>query len=387
MSVACIFVKVGIAAELNFNGCIVRQVMGHLRCGNLTRGWGFAITGAARLRAADFHRTEPLMTASQSLRYYPDSRPGIVRLRCGRGFTYFDKDGARITDAEERTRLGALAVPPAYENVWICPYVNGHLQATGYDARGRKQYRYHPEWSAAQAETKFASLAAFGATLPRLRRAIRRDLNTEVGAQRFALAAAVAMIDRLALRVGNPEYAKTNGSFGTLTLKGQHVRLRDDKLEVSFKAKGGKRVRRQIADRTLLRVLGEIRELPGAELLAWLDDEGIPHTLSSAALNDYIAEKCGAKGVSAKTFRTWSGTVAAFEVALNDDTPRIKDMANAAAERLNNTPTIARNSYIHPDVLDLCTTPKPIPCAEKQEGLTEPERRLLAFLCAEEDDR
>lgn len=320
------------------------------------------------------------MTVSQSLRYYPDSRPGIIRQRCGRGFTYFDKDGARITDTDERTRLGALAVPPAYENVWICPYINGHLQATGYDARGRKQYRYHPDWSAAQAETKFASLAAFGATLPRLRRAIRRDLNAEAGAQRFALAAAVAMIDRLALRVGNPEYTKTNGSFGTLTLKGQHVRLRDDKLEVSFKAKGGKRVRRQIADRTLLRVLGEIRELPGAELLAWLDDAGTPHTLSSAALNDYIAEKCGAEGVSAKTFRTWSGTVAAFKVALDNDTPRIKDMAEAAAERLNNTPTIARNSYIHPDVLDLCTAPKSIPFAEKQEGLTEPERRLLAFL-------
>jgi len=271
-------------------------------------------------------------------------------------------------------------VPPAYGNVWICPFENGHLQATGYDVRGRKQYRYHPAWSAAQAETKFAGLAEFGAALPRLRRAIMRDLQGEVGAQRFALAAAVAMIDRLSLRVGNPEYTRTNGSFGTLTLKGQHVRLRDDKLEVSFRAKGGKRVRRQIADKTLLRVLGEIRELPGAELLAWLGTDGTAHALTSAALNDYIAEKCGTEGVSAKTFRTWAGTVAAFTVALDTDAPRIKDMAEAAAERLNNTPSIARSSYIHPEVLDLCTTPKSLPEAKPQDGLTQPERRLLAFL-------
>ncbi|MCR8826696.1 hypothetical protein NTA49_09120 [Photobacterium sp. TY 1-4] len=320
------------------------------------------------------------MTATPSLRYYPDKRPGITRQRCGRGFTYFAQDGTRITDKAERARLNALAVPPAYENVWICPFENGHLQATGYDPRGRKQYRYHPAWSAAQSQTKFAGLADFGAALPRLRRAILRDLHSEAGAQRFALAAAVAMIDRLSLRVGNPEYTKTNGSFGTLTLKGQHVRLRDDKLEVSFRAKGGKRVRRQIADKTLLRVLGEIRELPGAELLAWLGTDGTPHTLTSAALNDYIAERSGTDGVTAKTFRTWSGTVAAFKVAMQTDAPRIKDMAEAAAERLNNTPTIARSSYIHPDVLDLCTTPQPLPQARSQDGLTQPEQRLLAFL-------
>ncbi|SDG28502.1 DNA topoisomerase IB [Sulfitobacter delicatus] len=320
------------------------------------------------------------MTAPASLRYYPDSSPGISRRRCGKGFSFFAPDGRCIKDKEERARLVSLAVPPAYKDVWITPYENGHLLATGFDAKGRKQYRYHPLWAEAQAQEKYAGLADFAETIPRLRRRVRRDLKGELGARAFALAAAVAMIDRLSLRVGNQIYAETNQTYGTLTLKRQHLRLRDGKLQASFMAKGGKRVRRQIANRTLMRALQKIRDLPGAELLTWLDDEGQPRSLTSSALNDYISEVTGAEGFSAKTFRTWAGTLAAFEVALAEDTPTIKAMAEAASKRLHNTPTIARNSYIHPEVIELCKTPQPLPEARDIDEMTQAEARLLTFL-------
>ena len=320
------------------------------------------------------------MTAPSTLRYYPDSKPGIARRRCGRGFSYHAPDGRCIKDKAERERLVKLAVPPAYEQVWISPHVNGHLQATGFDARGRKQYRYHPLWSEAQAQEKYASLPEFAETLPRIRRRVRRDLKEELGERAFALAAAVAMIDRLSLRVGNQVYAKTNRTYGTLTLKRRHLVLKDGKLQASFMAKGGKRVRRQIANRTLMRALEKIRDLPGADLLTWLDEEGEPRRLTSSALNDYIAEAAGAEGFSAKTFRTWAGSVAAFDVALKDDKPTIKAMAEAAAQRLHNTPTIARNSYIHPQVIDLCQNLQDLPDPPDIDDMTQAERGLLAFL-------
>lgn len=320
------------------------------------------------------------MTAPAALRYYPDSAPGIARRRCGKGFSFFAPDGTCIKDSDERARLKALAVPPAYEKVWISPFENGHLQATGFDVKGRKQYRYHPLWSEAQAQEKYAALADFAEALPRLRRRVRRDLKEELGAREFALAAAVAMIDRLSLRVGNQVYAKSNGSYGTLTLKRRHLVLRDGKLQASFVAKGGKKVRRQIAHRSLMRALQKIRDLPGADLLTWLDDEGQPRSLTSSALNDYIAEASGREGVSAKTFRTWSGTLAAFEVALKNEKPTIKEMAEAAAERLHNTPAIARSSYIHPEVIDLCETPRRMPEIAEIDEMTRAEARLLAFL-------
>ena len=209
---------------------------------------------------------------------------------------------------------------------------------------------------------------------------MRRDLKEELGERAFALAAAVAMIDRLSLRVGNQVYAKTNRTYGTLTLKRRHLVLKDGKLQASFMAKGGKRVRRQIANRTLMRALEKIRDLPGADLLTWLDEEGEPRGLTSSALNDYIAEAAGAEGFSAKTFRTWAGSVAAFDVALKDDKPTIKAMAEAAAQRLHNTPTIARNSYIHPQVIDLCQNPQDLPDPPDIDDMTQAERGLLAFL-------
>jgi DNA topoisomerase-1 len=311
--------------------------------------------------------------------YYPDDRPGITRRRQGRGFCYLAADGTRIDRGPERERLERMAVPPAYRRVWMSPLPNGHLLATGFDARSRKQYRYHPDWSAARAETKFASLAEFGALLPRIRRRVARDLAAEAGEQDFALAAAVTLIDRLALRVGNEDYLRQNGSDGALTLRRRHLRLGDGRIRLSFTAKGGRKVRRQIGDRRLLGLLEKARDLPGVELLSWLDAEGRPRGLGSAALNRYLAEAAGVEGHTAKTFRTWAGTRAAFLVA-EPGGASVAAMARAAAESLYNTPAIARASYIHPKVIGLADGPPLAIDAPRQDRLTGAESRLLAFL-------
>ncbi|MGZ9809319.1 DNA topoisomerase IB [Pseudoroseicyclus sp. H15] len=313
--------------------------------------------------------------------YYPDHQPGIRRQRRGKGFSYIAADGTRIDRGEERRRLQALAVPPAYENVWISPLHNGHLQATGYDTRERKQYRYYPDWSAARSETKFAGLAEFGRALPAIRRRITRDLGAEAGDKAFALAAAALLIDRLALRVGNDAYLKANGSRGALTLTRRHVRLDGDTLHLSFTAKGGKKVKRKINDKKLQKVLHRARDLPGAELLLWVDEQGERHRVGSSDLNHYLADASGGlEGATAKTFRTWAGTRAAYEVAEHAERLSIKAMAEAAAEELGNTPTIARNSYIHPLVLSLADEPVELPPPVELSGLHAAERRLLALL-------
>lgn len=311
--------------------------------------------------------------------YYTDDQPGIRRLKRGRGFSYVAPDGTSIARGKERARLEGLAVPPAYEDVWMSPLHNGHLQATGRDARQRKQYKYHVEWSAAQAETKFAGLSDFGHMLPRLRRRVGKDLQEEAGERLFALASAVTLIDRAAVRVGNPDYTRENGSYGALTLRASHVRLSGNKIQLRYRGKGGKPVRKQMNDRTLARILHKINDLPGAEILTWTDDSGAAQTLSSTALNNYIAEAAGSQDVTAKTFRTWAGTLAAFEIAEKGNTT-IKAMAEAASERLANTPTVARNSYIHPAVVDLAGSDALDVDGLGKSGLLAAENRLLAFL-------
>ena len=320
--------------------------------------------------------------ASSDLIYYGDDRPGIARLRNGDHFTYRAADGTTIDRKTERARLDAMAVPPAYEDVWMSPLANGHLLATGRDARARKQYRYHEKWAAAQAETKFNGLVAFGHALPKLRRLVKLDLEEDAGERVFALASAVTLIDRASLRVGNADYSRENGSYGTVTLQNRHVKLDGNKISLRYTAKGGKKVRRQINDRTLAKTLGKINDLPGAELLSWVDADGDVHQLNSTALNSYIAQAAGDDGFTAKTFRTWAGTVAAFEVG-EKGAATIKDMAQAAAQQLSNTATVARNSYIHPAVIDLAgSDPLEIDIG-RTSGLFAAEARLLAFL---EDD-
>ena len=314
----------------------------------------------------------------KGLVWYPDDRPGITRKRHGRGFTYKAADGTTIARGAERDRICALAVPPAYEDVWISPRANGHLQATGYDARTRKQYRYHPKWGEARSAEKYDHLPRFGRALPAIRRRVSRDLALEAGDERFALAAAVLLIDRLSMRVGNEAYARENGSYGALTLKRQHLKLTDGGLNLVYTAKGGKKVRRRLSDRKLLRVLNEIRDLPGAELLSWTEADGTVRTLSSGALNAYLAEATE-EPFTAKTFRTWAGTLAAFEAA-EAGSSTIKALSEAAAERLANTPTVARNSYIHPTVIDLAGKDMPKLKSAGVPGLRAAENRLLSLI-------
>lgn len=326
---------------------------------------------------------EPQVEVPAGLVYVTDAMPGIRRLKRGKGFSYLAPDGTAIERGPERERLEKLGVPPAYENVWMCPLPQGHLQATGFDQRARKQYRYHMLWSQHRSGNKFDRLVEFGHCLPAIRARLQRDLKAPPGDPRFALAAAVTLIDRLSLRVGNEEYARENGSYGALTLRNRHVRLHDGEIRLDFKAKSGQRVRRSLKDRRLLRILEKASDLPGAELLTWVDRMGHVHTLSSTQLNGYLDEADGDEDLAftAKTFRTWAGTLAAYERVEEGDRPKVKALAEAASQRLHNTPTVAKGSYIHPRVLALAGEPPPdLGPAEPIPGLSPAERRLLAFL-------
>ena len=326
------------------------------------------------------------MSPSPDLIYYPDSEPGIRRRRQGRGFRYLAPDGTGIDAPEERQRIAALAVPPAYEDVWISPKPLGHLQATGRDQRQRKQYRYHPDWRAMKEAQKYDQLAAFGAALPRIRRAVLRDLSGEAGDRDFAIAAVIALIDRAAMRVGNPAYTSDNGSFGATTLRGRHVSLEDRAIRLDYAAKGGRRRRVSLRDRTLFRVLDRLHDLPGKALVSWIDDAGAPQKVSSEQVNARLSDLADRPGVTAKTFRTWSGSEAALDAIVSGGARTIKAASEAAADRLGNTPSIARTSYIHPAILDLLDDPDRIdriaraPADDGPTGLRQTETRLLRLI-------
>ena len=294
------------------------------------------------------------MPDTSDLVYYPDSRPGIRRRRCGRGFSYLAPDGTRIDAKDERARIEALAVPPAYEDVWISPVPLGHLQATGRDTRKRKQYRYHPDWRAFRDARKFDRLAEFGRHLPGLRRRITRDLrDAEAGDEAYAVAAILALIDRASLRVGHPDYVRENQSYGATTLRRRHVSLEGDTIELHYTAKGGDQVDKVLRDATLERTLARLGDLPGPELVSWLDASGQPRAVTSDMVNGFLAAFTGDAGLTAKTFRTWNGSAAAMAVAARPGRLTIKTMTEAAAMRLHNTPAVARSAYIHPRVIAL----------------------------------
>lgn len=323
----------------------------------------------------------------EGLTYSQDGEPGILRRRHGKGFRYLRQDGLPLSSAE-RTRIRRLGIPPAYDQVWICANPSGHLQATGLDARGRRQYRYHPDWAAWRSDRKFGQLPAFGAALPTLRRRLERDLQNDTGDMTFCLAALVTLLDRTWLRIGNPVYAAQNRSFGASTLLARHLTLADGHVTLRFRAKGGKPVRYALKDRKLHRILQEIHDLPGRNLFTWLDDSGKPQPVASQHVNAYLAEITGLPETSAKTFRTWGGSLAAFDVARKTaGTLTLRAMADAAAERLANTPAICRSSYIHPAILGLADLPdearqrRLADCTPLDTpGLFEPERHMLAFL-------
>lgn len=329
----------------------------------------------------------------RGLVYVSDESPGIRRRRRGTGFAYQSPDGALLRDAGELTRIRKLAIPPAYSQVWICPLPHGHLQATGRDSRGRKQYRYHLNWRSARDETKFDRMQAFGAALPRIRARVKRDLAAPVGEsvlRETVIAAIVRLLDATLVRVGNDEYARSNGSFGLTTLRNRHAAVQGHELTLRFRGKSGVSHEVALQDRRVARVVKRCQALPGQELFQYLDDAGTAHTVGSVDVNDYLREASGGE-FTAKDFRTWHGSVLALQLwrALDAAEAAAPTLAGAkrllaeVAARLGNTVAVCRKAYVHPRVLALLTgaqADSPLPGPTRRAGLSSAERALLAFL-------
>src|SRR5436190_10175993 len=254
--------------------------------------------------------TAPEAAKEAGLRYTSDDRPGIRRRRRGRSFQYIRPDGGAITDAAERARINALAIPPAWTDVWICPSPNGHLQATGRDARGRKQYRYHPRWREVRDEVKYGRLIKFAEALPSIRMRTNADLAKSGLPREKVLAAVVQLLEKTLIRVGNEEYARQNGSIGLTTMRDAHAKVSGSTVRFEFRGKSGIRHAVDLNDRRLAAIVKACRDLPGYELFQYIDDDGTRQVIDSCDVNDYLREICGSD-FTAKDFRTWSGTVLA----------------------------------------------------------------------------
>ncbi len=293
------------------------------------------------------------------LRYANDTRPGITRHRAGRGFSYRDADGRTIRDREVIGRIQALAIPPAWTDVWICPWPNGHLQACGRDARGRKQYRYHARWHERRGTDKFDRMLAFAEALPAIRRRCETDLDTRGLSREKVLAAVTRLLELTLIRVGNDEYARLNRSFGLTTLKDRHARIEGTAVRFRFRGKSGRTHEVGLRDRRLAAVVRRCQDLPGQELFQFVDEDGEVRDVASDDVNAYIREASGGD-FTAKDFRTWAGTVLAYR-ALRALQPAVGDRGaqknvveaiKQTADRLGNTPAVARGSYVHPAVLE-----------------------------------
>jgi DNA topoisomerase-1 len=297
--------------------------------------------------------------AAVGLRYVSDRQPGIRRVKAGSGFAYRNSQGRCIKDAAVLKRIKALAIPPAWTDVWVCADAQGHLQAVGYDARGRKQYRYHPRWREVRDETKFNRMIAFGQALPKIRRQVRRDLRAAGLGREKILAAVVRLLELTAFRVGNDEYANENKSFGLTTLQDRHVRVNGATIRFNFRGKSGQQQRLDVEHPTLARLVRKCQDLPGQDLFQYLDEQGNVHDVTSNDVNEYLARAVGGD-FTAKDFRTWTGTVLAA-LALREFEP-IASKARAkrnivraierVAERLGNTPAVCKKCYIHPVIFE-----------------------------------
>jgi DNA topoisomerase-1 len=293
------------------------------------------------------------------LRYANDAGPGIARRRVGRGFSYRDADGRRIDHRATLERIRRLAVPPAWTDVWICPLPNGHLQATGRDARGRKQYRYHARWRAGRDDAKFERLIDFARVLPRIRARCDRDLGRPGLAREKVLAAVVRLLEMTLIRVGNEEYARLNRSFGLTTLRARHAQVTGTAIRFRFRGKSGREYEVDLRDRRLAGVIRRCQDLPGQELFQYIGPDDHAHDIASDDVNDYLREISGAD-VTAKDFRTWAGTVLAYR-ALRTATREtdataarhnVVEAVRQTADQLGNTPAVARRSYVHPAILE-----------------------------------
>jgi DNA topoisomerase-1 len=293
------------------------------------------------------------------LRYVGDTMPGIRRKKAGKGFTYIAPGGGAIRDPDDLARIRSLAIPPAYTDVWICPVRNGHIQATGRDARGRKQYRYHPRWREVRDETKFGRMLVFSEVLPRIRKRVDRDLGLPQLAREKVLATVVRLLECTGIRVGNEEYVKANHSYGLTTLRDDHVEVSGSKLRFEFRGKSGKVYRVAFSDRRLARIVQRCQSLPGEELFQYIDDNGDRQAVGSGDVNDYLREISGDE-FTAKDFRTWTGTMLAV-AALTEVGPwtsqrqaksNILRAIDRVSEQLNNTRAVCRKYYVHPAVVD-----------------------------------
>ncbi len=303
---------------------------------------------------------DPHTTAEVAgLHYVSDDEPGWTRKKRGKSFSYFDQNGVKVTDAKHIARINALAIPPAYARVWICPDPKGHIQATGYDQRGRKQYRYHPRWQEARGETKFARTIAFAAALPKIREATDRDLARTGFPREKVLAAIVQLLEKTAIRVGNEEYARKNNSIGLTTMQNRHVEVEGARTHFHFRGKSGKWHDIDLKDRRLTNIIRKLQDLPGQSLFQYKDEDGTIQHITSADVNAYLKEIAGDE-FTAKDFRTWAGTVAA-SLALQElqsfDSEKmardnIVEAVKTVATRLGNTPAVCRKAYIHPAIFE-----------------------------------
>lgn len=324
------------------------------------------------------------------LRYVTDEMPGIRREKRGEHFTYVAPDGSTIGDEKELARIKALAVPPAYTDVWICPVPNGHLQATARDARGRKQYRYHKRWRETRDENKYERMLAFAQALPKIRKRIESDLALPGLPREKVLATIVQLLETTAIRVGNDEYARENNSFGLTTLRNKHAKVDGATVRFAFRGKSGVRHALDLRDRRLARIIRQCQDLPGQQLFEYADEDGTTHAIDSADVNDYIREVSGDE-FSAKDFRTWAGTVTCavllvsdtVEETVADRKQRLVAVIKDVAKRLGNTPAICRKCYVHPAIVDTYLEQgrlAPVRALRSRDGLTSEELFTLALL-------
>lgn len=316
--------------------------------------------------------------------YVDDDLPGINRKRAGRGWAYYDPDGKLIADRLEKRRLNAIALPPAYIDAWFCPAPNGHILATGYDAKGRKQYRYHPDFRAKQESEKYDGCIAFGNLLPLVRRRVEEDLRARTLTRERAVASVVRLLDLGAVRIGNEGYAASNKSYGATTLRQRHAEVTGHTLRLRFKGKGGKLRELKLTDSSLARVVRKMQDLPGQHVFQYVDDDGAHHAVGSSDVNAYLRETMG-EDFTAKNFRTWHASVLGFSMlAGSKEALTIKAVLEGVSAHLGNTPAVTRKSYVHPAVIDLIGKQsewrETLSLPRSTKWLSREERGLLALL-------
>jgi DNA topoisomerase-1 len=319
-----------------------------------------------------------------ALEYVDDSGPGITRKKAGRGWAYFGPKGKRITDRDQIDRLNRIALPPAYTDAWFCPKDCGHLLATGIDARGRKQYRYHPEFRARQEAEKFDGCAEFGRLLPKVRKRVAKDLARRSLSRERVVASVVRLLDLGAIRVGNENYAKSNNSFGATTLRRRHAKVSGDKLKLRFKAKSGQLREATISDTRLASLVRKMQDLPGQHLFQYINGDGEAHPVGSHDVNAYLSESMG-EHFTAKNFRTWHASVLTLRLLAEAERPlTLKELTAEVGEHLGNTPAMARKSYIHPAVIALVERQqkwrKRLKLPRESKWLSRYERALIKLL-------